>query len=63
MSQEHWDNLLKKLLSDDENPCLECAVQVMCQKSFTHRRGGGCPELKEAIKEALRREHYVDYEN
>jgi len=51
MSQPHWEKLLKELLGD-EHPCKICAVQVMCRKSFTYR-GGGCPDLKEAIKQAL----------
>ena len=62
MSQKHWDNLLRDLLGDD-HPCLVCAVQVMCRKSFATNKGGGCPELKESIKEALRRKNFGIEEN
>jgi len=52
MSQLHWERLLKELLGDD-SPCQICAVRVMCYKSFSSKHGGGCPELKEAIKKAI----------
>ena len=55
MSQKHWDNLIEKMLGDD-SPCYICAVKVMCNKSFAYR-GGGCPELKQKIIEALRKKH------
>ena len=56
MSQKHWDNLIEKMLKDD-NPCDMCAVKVMCNKSFAIHRGGGCPDLKQKIIEALRKKH------
>lgn len=59
MSQEHWEELLKELLGD-ENPCAICAVQVMCRKSFATKLGGGCPELKEIIKKALKQKGFTN---
>ena len=41
----------------DKSPCKICAVRVMCEKSFTNKKGGGCPELKEALQEALREDN------
>ncbi len=61
MSQVHWENLLKELLGE-ESPCVVCAVKVMCGKSFSTRKGGGCPELKDAIKEALMKKNLEDDE-
>jgi len=62
MSQEHWEELLEALL-EDKNPCNLCAVKVMCRKSFSTKSGGGCPELKEAIKEALQRYYFENKNN
>lgn len=56
-ARRHWENMIKLLLGDN-SPCKRCAVRAMCQKSFVNRRkGGGCPELKEALQEALRERH------
>lgn len=56
--KQHWENLVDRLLGDD-SPCIICAVRAMCRKSFVTRSGGGCPELKEAIQNALREKHGV----
>ena len=52
MSQTPWDKMIEVLLGD-ENPCTVCAVQVMCRKSFVHKKAGGCPELKVKLEKAL----------
>ena len=50
--QTQWEKMINILLGD-ENPCTICAVQVMCLKSFAIRKGGGCPELKKKLEDAL----------
>lgn len=50
--QTQWEKMIKILLGD-ENPCIVCAVQVMCLKSFAISKGGGCPELKKKLEDAL----------
>lgn len=50
--QTQWEKMINILLGD-KNPCSVCAIQVMCRKSFAIHKGGGCPQLKELLEEAL----------
>jgi hypothetical protein len=50
--QTQWEKMIDLLL-EDKNPCLICAVRVMCGKSFARKNGGGCPELRKLLEEAL----------
>jgi len=52
MSQTAWEKMIKALLGDD-SPCKVCAVQVMCAKSFSSRKGGGCPDLRKQLEKKL----------